>query len=228
MAYLFLVPEWFINFRIIIELLFFIVAGLVSLYSFKIYNLSYQRKSKIFGIGFLLISISYLIRAIITIFLFTRLEEGVRGVALENLTVIGTLGVYIHMILFTLGLITILYTTFKTKCWQVYSLIAIIDLLLLKLSANKTISFYAFSAILIFYICIHYTKEYIKYKNGKTALIFIAFILLLLSTIKPILSNTYNTYVISDIMELGAYLLISVSLFLTFKKPSIIKRKTAG
>ena len=228
MAYLFLVPEWFINFRVIMELLFFVVAGLVSLYSFKIYNLSYQRESRIFGVGFLLISISYLLRAIITIFLFTKLEEGVRGIALENLNLIGTFGVYIHMIIFTLGLITILYTTFKTKCWQVYSLLAVTDLLLLKLSANKTLSFYMFSTILIFYICVHYAKEYIKYKNGKTALIFIAFVLLLLSTIEPIFSNTYNTYVISDVIELGAYLLIALSLFLTIKKSHIIKRKTAG
>ncbi len=208
------------------ELLFFIVGGLVSLYSFKIYKLSYQRESKIFGVGFLLISVSYLLRALITLFLFTKLEEGVRGIALDNLNLIGTLGVSIYMALFTIGLITVLYTTFKIKCWQIYSLLVLISLLIFKLCGNKTLSFYAFSTILLFYICIHYAKEYIKYYNGKTALVFIAFTLLLLSTMGPIFSNTYNAYIISDIMELGAYLLITISLFWTIKKPSIIKRKT--
>ncbi len=218
MAYLFLVPEWFINFRVIMEIIFFAVAGLVALYSFNIYRLSCQRESKLFGIGFSLISISYLLRAIITIFLFKQLGEGVRGITLETLNFIGILGVYAYMVLFTIGLITILYITFKTKNWQIYTLLVVADILILRLSANKTLSFYLFSTILIFFICMHYAKEYIKYNNGKTALVFIAFFLLLASTIEPLFSNTYNTYVISDIMELGAYLLIAASLFLTVRK----------
>ena len=62
MAGLYIIPEWFLGYDIALNLLFGIITLIVSLYAFKIYRLSSLKQSKLFGISFSFISISYFVQ----------------------------------------------------------------------------------------------------------------------------------------------------------------------
>ncbi|MDO8460114.1 MAG: hypothetical protein Q7S74_03325 [Nanoarchaeota archaeon] len=218
MTYLYIVPKWFFGFGIGMEFLFAIATLIVALYSFAIYRLSLQRESKWFGIGFLMIAISYFIKAILNSFLLNEIKEGLRGIALEELNMIGLIGAYSHIILFTIGLVTLAYTTFKFPSWRLYILLIVTSLLTITISYNKVLAFHLVSGLFLLFISVYYINEYVKNKNSKTALVMLSFVLLFLSGLDIDSINFYSAFVISHFIEFGAYLLIMISLFLTIRK----------
>lgn len=219
MEYIYVVPQWFFGFGIAMQLLFAIVTLLVAFYSFKIYRISRQIESIIFGSGFLSISLSYIIKAIASIFVISEIKEGLLGLKIESINGIGSIGVYAHIILYILGLVTISYVTFKIKSKRAYSLLLFTNIAVILMSGDKATAFNLLSSVLIFYISAHYALEYQKSRNPKTLSILIAFIFLFLSGIEYLFSaNIYGNYIISQFVELVAYMLILIGLIATLRR----------
>ena len=217
MPTIYLVPIWFYQFGILINILFTLVAGAVAFYSYKIYSLSCQKEIKLFGIGFLLIALSNLAKVLLFLFSFTNINSKFVGVLLENLNNFGLFLTYSHLALFTIGIVTLVYATLRISYLRVYIMLIASSLIPIFLSANKTKSFLILSAIFLFFIAFYYGKEYIHNKNGKTALIFIGFVLLFLSKSEVSASSFYLAYLIEQATELLAYAFIATSLFLLLK-----------
>lgn len=219
MNYLYSVPQWFVGFSITMEIIFALVSLIVSYFSLKIYALSGQREPRLFGISFSVISISYIIWGALNFFVLKELNQGFSVLTLEKLTTLGASGIYAHILLYTIGLTTLAYMTFRIKSKRVYSLLLTLSLLVIVFSANKFNSFYILSSILLLLISFHYVSEYNKRKNPKTLLVLIAFIFLLLSSIGLAFSSqSYIYYIIGHLFELVAYVIILISLVLTIKK----------
>ena len=212
-----LVPIWFYHFGILINILFTLVAGAVAFYCHKIYSLSCQEETKLFGIGFLLIAMSNLAKVILFISSFSHINSEFGGILVENLGNLGLFLTYSHLALFTMGLVTLAYATLSISYIRVYVLLIASSLIPIFLSTNKIRSFLILSSIFLFFIVFHYGREYIRNKNGKTALIFIGFVLLFLSKFEVSISSFYLNYLIEQISELVAYAFIASSLFLLFK-----------
>ena len=235
MTYFYIVPKVFLEFSIIMQIIFAIVALLVSYFSFKIYKISRQRETKLFGISFLLISISYMIWAMIhSAVVFPSIIK-IAQMTTTNISRLGGIGMLAHVIIFISGLITLAYTTLKIKSGKIYyliltlgiiSIIAPLIIMLIIFEPLESSTLYTLlitsrilSIFFLTFIIYNYLEEYSKNKNKKTLLIGAAFFLMLLSNADFIFSLMYyQAYILGHILEFIAYLFILISLLHTIKK----------
>src|SRR3989338_6741436 len=119
-------PRWFYGYDIILEIVFAIITFAVAMYSFRIYRLSGQRDSRLFGTSFLLISVSYSLWAILNGFAVSQLESARTILEIERANIWRYFGAYAHIFFFLGGLTTIAYMTFKDKSAKLYSLLVLL------------------------------------------------------------------------------------------------------
>jgi len=220
MASAFLVPPWFFGYDVVFEVIFALVTLAVSLYAFKIYKLSDQHQSKLFGISFLFFSFAYIMQSLLNLAILFKLNESIcEVVKIQSVNTLNALGMFSHMFLFLMGLVTLAYMTLKTKNGRVYSLILVISILSLLMSFNRFYWFYFLSSILLIYICMHYLANYLKQKQANTLLPLTAFLFLLFSHFHFIFAVNHSIYYfLGHILELAAYILLLINLTLILKK----------
>jgi hypothetical protein len=220
MVNLSLIPSWFLSYGVIFEIAFAIITLAVSIYSFRIYKLSGQNQSKIFGIAFLFFSISYFIESLLNISIISELNEKFLSVIdLRSLIAMDALSILVHMVLFTFGLVTLIYMILGGKNKMIYFISLIVSMLFILLSVNKIYFFYVLSSLLLVYIFTHYIDNYIQSKDKRSLIVTIAFAFLLLGQIHFIfLVNHSVYYVVGNFLELIAYILILVNLLKVIKK----------
>lgn len=220
MAHIYLVPGWFVGYDIALELAFAIITIIVSLYAFKIYRLSGQSQSRLFGLSFLFISISYVIQSLLNFAIMEQLEENIsRAIALNNVALLNFIGIFIHIIFFMSALITLSYMTLRVRSAKVFSLLCAITFLALFFSTNKLTMYYVLASLMLIYICIHYLGNYWNNRQTKALLVFIGFVFLLFGTIHFIFSvNQAFYYFLGHALELIAYIFILINLILVVKK----------
>ena len=213
-------PTWFLGYGLVFELAFAIITLLVSIYSFKIYRLSGQRQSKIFGTAFLFFSLSYLIQFFINVSILSELSERIISVIeFQNIVTLNSLAIFSHMIFFTLGLVTLSYMILNVKNDWIYIGFMIASVLIIFFSADKINFFYVLSSTLLMVISAHYLKNYMEKKHKRTILILIAFVFLLFGHIHFIFLMNHSTYyVIGNFLELIAYVLILINLLNVLRK----------
>lgn len=214
------IPNWFFIYSLAFDLIFALITLTVSLYSFKIYNLSNQRQSKLFGLAFLFFSISYFIQFSLNIMIIQ--EVGGKIISMfefQDIINLNNLSIFVHMLFFTAGLITLFYMILNFKNKFVYGSLVFVSILLLILSANKIGFFFIFSSILLIIISIYYLNNSIKNNNKRSLLIVIAFFLLLMGHIHFIFLMNYELeYVLGCFLELAAYVLILINFLKALKK----------
>ncbi|MFH1209672.1 MAG: hypothetical protein V1663_02695 [archaeon] len=220
MANIYIIPNWFLGYDILLEVVFAVVTLLVALYAYKVYKFTEQRQSKLFALSFFLISISYLIQSILNFLILNKLNDNIcTMLQIKSVTTLNLIGIYTHIFFFIAGLIVLTYTTLKIKDTRVLSLLFILSFLSLIFSLNKINLFYILSSIFFVYISLYYLFVYLKTKHTKNLLVLIAFIFLLFAHIHFIFSLTYGSfYVIAHLLEFIAYLLILIDLILVLKK----------
>src|SRR3989344_190786 len=111
MNYSYLIPNWFFGFDIAMEILFAVITFITAVMAFKINSVTKERKIKLFGIAFLLISLSYIVLGGLNFWFVNLASEGFRMVDINEVQLIGVISLYLFMILFVGGLVTIAYIT---------------------------------------------------------------------------------------------------------------------
>ncbi len=218
MALLYLVPRWFFGFDVFLELVFALVTLGVSLYSLRIYYLSGQRECKVFGAGFLLISFAYLIWSGLNLFISARFGDGARELSFEQITYLGTMGVYAYVLFFTLGLATLAYMTLGSKRQLTYVLVATLSVLAIVFSSYKALAFYFISSFLLLFVVMYYVDLYRTTRRNSNFFVLVAFVLLFLGTVDFIFAALHNVhYVIGHILSLIGYGFILVSFISTLR-----------
>jgi hypothetical protein len=220
MANIYIVPEWFFGYDVMLEFAFAIITLIVGFFAIKIYRLSGQRQSKFFGISFFLISTSYFFQSLSNLAMISSLGENIcTALQITSISTFNALGIYAHMIFFGLGVVTLTYMTFQVKSTKPYSLLAVIVLLSILFSANQLFLFYLLCSVMLIYICIHYLLNYFKHRKASTLLVLVAFIFLLFGKIHFIFSvNHGNYYVIGHVLGFIGYILILINLILLIRK----------
>jgi hypothetical protein len=220
MANGFLMPAWFLGYDIIFKLLFAIVTLTISFYSFKVYSISRQRSSKLFGISFLFFSTSYIIQSALSFAIVSKVNENICTlVKINEVTTLNNIALTTHMVFFILGLVTLSYMTLKVKSKRTYILLIIISLLSLLLSYNRLYWFYLLSSIYLIFILYHYSTNYDNKKNVRTLSILIAFGFLLFGHIHFLFVLDHKIlYLIGQFLELAAYIIFLINLILVLKK----------
>lgn len=220
MTHLSIVPDWFFGYGMIFELAFAMITLAVSLYAFKIYKLSEDRHSKHLGYAFLFFSLSYFIQFILNVAMLFELNEAILNlVELKDIITLDVFYIFTHMILFTLGLVTLCYMALKVKNKAVYVGMLLGSMLIVLFSINQINFFYIFSSLLLLFISIHYLKNYIDGSHNKSLLMVIAFFCLFVGHLHFIfLANHPVYYIIGNFLELVAYTLILINLLSVIKK----------
>ncbi len=214
----YLVPRWFFGFDIALELLFAVITLLVSAYAFYMYKLSAERHCKLLGFGFLSIAFSYITWGILNFFLLTRLSDSSRVLVLEGLNLIGFFVLYGHIIFMLLGLATLAYLTFRVRSYRVYSLFASLPLIMVLFSKHAALAFYFVSAVLLFYITLHYFIKYSSIKRTTTLLVLIGFLFLFAGAVGFTLATLYHgSYVAGHLLQFLGYLFILLGFVKTVK-----------
>jgi len=219
MVHLNLIPSWFLGYNIFFEFLFAIITLVVGIYAFKLYSISEQKQSKLFGIAFLFISTHYFIQSFLNASILFKLGENICTIMkIQGIELLNIYGIYSHMFFFMLGLITLTYMTLKIQDKKIYSLLLIIPFLSILFSTNKIYLFYLFSSIYLIYISAYYFKNYLENKKIKTLLVLVAFLFLLFGNIHFIFSINHGAYyIIGHFLEFVAYSLILINLLLILK-----------
>lgn len=214
MEVLYLVPPWFFAISIVLEIIFAAITLAVAYYSFKVYSLSGQRESKLFGFSFLIIAISFIIRSALNLFVTTSVNgDDIRTLTIGGIMAINNFSVYMYIFLMTISLMTLAYTTFKVNSSRIYSLLAITSVLILVFAEIKSIAFYVMSILFLAYVVIHYYREYMDNRTTKKLQVLSAFVLLLISNVVFMKAGQkYLYFVTGHILELIAGLLVLFSL----------------
>jgi len=219
MINLFSIPEWFFGYDVAFELFFAVITLIVSLYAFKVYKLSNQNQTRLFGFAFLSFSISYFIQSILNYTIISEMAQTICNVVkIQSVDTLNLLGTSTHIFFFIIGLVTLAYMTLNIESKKTYFLLLASSLLSFFIVANKISWFYVFSSLLLIFISMHYLSNFIKNKKPKTFIVFLAFLFLLFGHIHFIFSiNHIISYVIGHFLELVAYILILINLVLVLK-----------
>lgn len=219
MAHSFLISNWFFGYDIVLELFFAFITLLVSIYSFKVYKLSKQNHPRLFGLAFLSFSIAYFIQSILNYLILSELNKTVcTAIKLQDVGILTNLGMISHMVFFLIGLITLTYMTLKIKSKTTYFILLISSFISFFLVINKIYWFYVFASLLLIFIAGFYFSNFIKHKQGKTFIVFLAFLFLLFGNIHFIFSvNHLLYYEIGHFLELLAYFLVLTNILLVLK-----------
>jgi hypothetical protein len=214
---LYCAPSWFYGFDIFLEIMFAIVALIVALYAFRVYRLCEHKSSRLLGISFLLISLSYGLWALLNMFAVSKISGAQTILQLEQANIWRLLGIYAHILFYLTGLVVLTYMSLKVKNGKVLWILLALTILTTSIVEEKHLVLYLFSSILIIFIILSYLEELIVNKNKKVLLILSAFIFLFLGRLDLSFSYASNAhYVIGHLLELIAYGLILISLITIF------------
>jgi len=158
-------------------------------------------------------------QSVLNFLIITSLNLNInRMVLIRGIIASEELGLLIHVFFMTLGLSILAYTTFKSPSVSNLGLIMSLSVLGVFASINKLYMFYLITTILLIFITWHFIKNYLRNKRTNTLLIAIAFTFLLFGSFHFLISVDHQLfYVIGHILELFAYLLILINLYLVKK-----------
>jgi hypothetical protein len=220
MSTIILSPVWFFNYDVGFELFFAIISLVIGIFALKINRIVSINQAKLFGISFILISVSYLLETIFNFLVVSSLNQYVcTTINCSSATMLDYYGLYLHLFFMMTGLILLLYMTFRSNNAKIFWAIEAVSLFGVLLSANPIIAFYLISSICLTFITWYYINNYLNNRQTKTLLIAGAFICILFGTIHFFLSVNHQLfYVIAHFLEMIAYILILLNFYLVLKR----------
>lgn len=208
-------PPWFSGYDIVLEVFFAIIVLAVSYYAFRVSHLTQKRELRLFGYGFLGISLSYMALSAAN-FLSLFLYYTSRFMGEETLfraTLINSLGIYAYIVLFVLGVYTLAYTTLRLDNNKAYLLFLVILLFSMVLSSNVLFMFHALCTIMLAFISLHYLLYLRNHRQARHFRMLLCFGFLLLARIGFLFSGYLpELYVVAHGLELLAYVLMLFNL----------------
>ena len=218
MSLICLSPQEFVGYDILLEYLFSIITIVVALFASKVYKITGNRQIRLFSTGFLFIFLGYITQALFSSLILLRGGSVVCEREIYETLLFNTLGFYSHVIFSTIGLLILVYMTFKKSKPRVLWFILTMAMIGTFYSQNIFHNFYTITTLSFLFLAWHFVENYMKKKNSKTLLVASAFVLLTISSSLFLLAiNQPNVYVIGKLFELTAYVLIITNFYLITK-----------
>ena len=220
MVHLYIMPDWFFELNLVFEILFALFTAAIAYYSIKIYKLSSQEESRNFGWSFGFLSLSYVILIFMNTAFLSFMTTSLRAIEIDDMMGFRNFIIVSYLFFMIIGLITLFYTTLKTKSPRIYALLLALSLAAIYFSCNRSVIVYLVSSILLFFVSYNYLAEYKKNKNKNTLYVGLGMAFLFASNIlMGFVGNSvlYNFYVFSRVFEIAAYSIIMFSLIRILK-----------
>ena len=218
MEAVFSLPEWFFGIGLLLELFFFLITLLICMYAFQILRLSGKKEIRHVAFGFLYLSFSYIIQLAINFFIYLKYQIGLFNFVEINLSLLNSVGVYFFMIFFMLGLLKLLYMTFKVDKQQIYYLFAILVIIAITFAKNWIFIFNILASVILVYIIYYFFIKYLDNKNSKVLPMLIFLVFLLFGKVPYFISMHHPlTDVIYNLLTFIGYIFLLAILIMVVK-----------
>ncbi len=208
-------PDWFFGLDSLFEGFAFIALLLVTLFSFKAYKFTKDKKFRTFAIGFGLMALGVFARALADFFVYA-------DVSVKPLVMLALYGGYMGLTL--VSLIVLFALTLKTKQKAPFVALLLVSLVLIMLSMSYRLSFHAIAVILLAFISYHFIRNFFEKKSLCAFLVCSSFVLLALAQVAFIFDIVKQKYyIIGHLVHLVAFAALLVALIRVLKAP--VKRK---
>jgi len=219
-------PVWFLGFDLILELIFFLVTGLIAWYAYRIHRLTGYRQYKRWSTGFLFVALAYVVNALTNLFLYFELKEnGLMVSTLGELTRIYNVGLLIHMLFFLAGYVILVFVSLRVDDARLSPLL----LFLIAVTALASLPFswvFELATIMLFLYLIILTAKNTRAHRKKTVhssrcnqLVIIGFSILLLGQLAYLFLPLWSiSYVVGHVLELLGYAALIASMTIILRR----------
>jgi hypothetical protein len=219
MGNIFITPKWFYGYDVVLEVLFAVITLLVSFYAWRMYKVSGERNLRLFSMAFLFIAISYIFQSILNFLIMEQFDDDLAGmINLNSVYLLNLFGIYIHAVLFLVGLLLLTYVALRIYSLRTFVLISLLVFTSLYFSPYKTFMLFFTSSLLLGFIVYYYLMNYWASRKATALLVLIAMILLFVGYIHFIFAtDNPNYYVVGHLLEFVAYILVLINLLIISK-----------
>ena len=208
-------PKWFFGVDASLFAFAALIAICVAFASFRLYKMTKERKYAFFTASFVLLTLSFLSRAIADMLL----EEVVMSVPANMAGLVFFYGYVLHILLALTAYLLLIIITYKITDKRIIALLFLVLVPSMLLSGSYYLSFYGLSTIFLAFIAAAYYQNYKKVCSTASCLVFISFVLLALAQVQFLLEAVKITfYVTAHITQAVGFLLILAALIKTLLK----------
>lgn len=206
-----------------IDLAFGLVSALVAFfiagYAMRGYLLTRDRTGLFFSSTFFLIALGLLSRVLFDYLVKFELTYNPRFVALQGMTSLQALALILSIFLITSGYVFLIALFFKIRSKRVVALLIILVAILTLSTSNAYLTAHVIPAVLLFFVLLHTTENFLKKRTTNAFLVFASFAVLLASELLFLLIlKSISFYFIGSTLRVLAYLFLLANMLLVLKR----------
>ncbi len=208
-------PEWFFGTDAVLVAFSALIAFCVVLAASRLYRMTEERRYAFFTACFVLLTLSFLFRALTD----SLLQKVFFEIPAHLTALVFFYGYVVSILLALTAYLILLIVTHKLKDKRIIALLFLILVPSMLLSGSYYLSFYGLSAIFLAFISASYFQNYKKVRSFASCSVFIAFLLLTLAQVQFLLEAVrISFYVSAHITQAAGFLLILIALIKTLIK----------
>lgn len=211
-------PEWFFGIDSIFEGFAGIVLLLVTLFSWKAYSFTKDKRYRSFALAFGLMTLALIVRALTDLGVHFDWFNAPKTVFLAG---------YVAFIFLTLLSVVMLFAlTLKARDRAPIVALLLVSLALILISSSYFLSFHTISFILLCFISWHFVRNYLEKKSFPAACVAGAFVLLTLAQVQFVVDMLWHRwYIIGHLSQLLANFLLFAALVRVLKTSAPVPKR---
>jgi hypothetical protein len=202
----------------IIELLIIIVAGIISLYSHKIYKILQDKNYRFFSWAFLFIAISFVFKIVSNFTVLQRIRiQGVNFVYTvlsqpSYMPIVDFACFTIYKIFYLLGFLMLFLIITKTDKKDKIFLYIYLSIITILFSIYFNFVFHITIILILLFLVMHFYENHKNHRTTNSLLVLIAFLILLFSHLFMIFSDMdYLDYILAEGLMLIGFLSLLIN-----------------
>jgi hypothetical protein len=204
---------------VLMQVFFALITLLITYLSFKVYRIVKNPQARSMGIAFSLIFLSYLVQASINFINMIGINPKLYVVfGIHPLSVFRNQGLYIHMIMMTIGLAFLMYTVFKAKDPSLLWYFILSSFLVFLLSGNKLIGFFMLTSLYLGFLSYHFFLNYRKRRKIAPLFVALGFFFLFLGHVGfSFMATSTLFYIIGHVLDFIGYFFLLYNFYIIRK-----------
>ncbi|MDD5193963.1 MAG: hypothetical protein PHF67_05280 [Candidatus Nanoarchaeia archaeon] len=207
------------------EFLIIIVSLIIAYSGYRIYKIIGDKKYKIFSLGFLTLSLSFIFKILSNLTIFYKVRVNYVGLSLMGLMqwkymeLFNFVSFIFYKIFHIVGFLILFFVITHTEKKEKILTMLYLGIIAVLFSIYFNFIFDLTLVVLLFFLTMHFYQNYEKQKSKNSFLVFFAFLLMLVSHCFFIFSDiSMIFYLIGEILLLISFLNLLINQFRSGKK----------
>jgi hypothetical protein len=195
-----------------------LTAGLLSFYSYKVYNFINKRSYILFCLSFLFIALGYCIKTGIDLFVSVESLQKSLFFGQIDLPILMKIALLSYMVLVLIGYIIMIVITMKGNRKTAFLFLLLITVSLF-ISRNYFLTFNLTAIALLSFLAYHFYRNFDELRTFNAGIVWFGFVLILLShliIIFMLFSNKF--YLLSNLFLMSGFMLLLLNFILVLRK----------